>query len=106
MAWVVLVLAGIFEVGWAVCLKYAKGFTQVWPTVGFVVFTVASVGLLGVAMKRLPLGTAYTVWTGIGAIGTVAYGIAFFGEPAGVARLGCIALIVAGLVGLKMLTPG
>lgn len=104
MAWVVLIVAGLFEVGWAVCLKSARGFTQVWPSVGFFVFTTASVYLLGVALKTLPLGTAYTVWTGIGAVGTVVFGIAVFGESADPARLACIGLIVAGIVGLKLLS--
>jgi quaternary ammonium compound-resistance protein SugE len=105
MAWVVLVVAGLFEIGWAVCLKQAQGFTRVWPSVGFAVFTTLSVVLLGVALKSLPLGTAYTVWTGIGAVGTVVVGMLFLGEPADPARLACIALIVAGIVGLKLLSP-
>ncbi len=105
MAWVVLLLAGLFEVGWAVCLKQSRGFTRPWPTAGFLVFTTASVYLLGLALKSLPLGTAYTVWTGIGAVGTVLLGILFLGESAQPARLACIGLIVAGIVGLKLLTP-
>ena len=105
MAWVVLVIAGLFEVGWAVCLKSTKGFSQPWPTFGFVVFMAASVYLLGVALKALPLGTAYTVWTGIGAVGTVVLGIVLFHEPADLRRLACIGLILAGIVGLKLVTP-
>jgi quaternary ammonium compound-resistance protein SugE len=102
MAWVVLVIAGLFEVGWAIGLKYTEGFTRFWPSVGTVVAMVASVLLLGWAMRSLPVGTAYAVWTGIGAIGTVALGILLFGEPATVARLACVALILAGIVGLKV----
>src|SRR4051795_7668441 len=101
MAWVILLFAGLFEVGWAVCLKYTKGFTQPWPTVGFFVCTCASVYLLGVALKTLPLGTAYTVWTGVGSVGTVTLGILLLGEPADFRRLACIGLIIAGMVGLK-----
>lgn len=105
MAWVVLVVAGLFEIGWAVGLKYAEGFTRPWPTVGTAVSLVFSMGLLGVALRTLPLGTAYAVWTGIGTVGTAVLGIALFREPATAARLACIALIVAGIVGLKVLTP-
>lgn len=104
MAWVVLVVAGLLEVGWAIGLKYTDGFTRLWPTVGTVVAMVASVGLLGVAMKSLPVGTAYSVWVGVGAVGTVILGIALFGEPAGAARLVSVTLIVAGIVGLKLAT--
>ena len=105
MAWVVLLVAGLFEVGWAVCLKCAKGFTVLWPSVGFGVFMVASVYLLGVALKSLPLGTAYTTWTGIGAVGSVVFGILAFGESADLRRLACIGLILAGIVGLKLISP-
>jgi quaternary ammonium compound-resistance protein SugE len=105
MAWVVLFVAGLFEVGWAVCLKYTRGFTQPWPTVGFAASMLASLYLLGVALKTLPLGTAYTVWTGVGAVGTVVLGIALLGEPADPRRLACIALILAGIVGLKLVSP-
>lgn len=104
MAWVVLFVAGLFEVGWAVGLKYTHGFTRLWPTVGTAVSLVASMGLLGVALRTLPLGTAYAVWTGIGTIGTAALGVVLFREPATAARLVCIALIVAGIVGLKLVT--
>ena len=102
MAWVVLVVAGLFEVVWAIGLKYTDGFTRLWPSVATVVAMVASVVLLAWAMKTLPVGTAYAVWTGIGAVGTALLGIVLFGEPATFARLACIALIVAGIVGLKL----
>lgn len=105
MAWIILIVAGLFEVGWAVCLKSARGFTRPWPTVGFGVFMLASVVLLGVALRTLPLGTAYAVWTGIGAVGTVLFGIAMLGEPADLPRLACVGLIVAGILGLKLLAP-
>jgi quaternary ammonium compound-resistance protein SugE len=105
MAWVVLLVAGLLEVGWAVCLKSAKGFTVFWPSLGFGVFMAASVYLLGVALKSLPLGTAYTVWTGIGAAGTVVFGVLAFGESADLRRLACIGLILAGIVGLKLISP-
>ena len=102
MAWVILFIAGLFEVAWAIGLKYTEGFTRLWPSVGTVGAMVASVVLLGWAMRTLPVGTAYAVWTGIGAVGTVALGIVLFQEPATAARLGCVALIVAGIVGLKV----
>lgn len=102
MAWVLLVVAGLFEIGWAIGLKYTEGFTRLWPSVGTVVAMTVSVGLLGLAMRTLPVGTAYAVWTGIGALGTVALGIVLFGEPATVARLACAGLILAGIVGLKL----
>ena len=104
MAWVVLLAAGLLEVVWAICLKASKGFSLPWPTVGFAVSMFASVYLLGVALKSLPLGTAYTIWTGIGAVGTVVLGILAFGEPADLRRLACIGLILAGIVGLKMVS--
>lgn len=104
MAWIALVIAGLFEVGWAIGLKYTEGFTRTWPSVWTAAAMVASVVLLGWAMKTLPVGTAYAVWTGIGAVGTAALGIYLFGESADIARLGCIGLIVAGLVGLKMVS--
>ena len=105
MAWVVLVVAGGFEVAWAIGLKYTDGFTRLWPSVGTAAAMVASVVLLAWAMKALPVGTAYAVWTGIGAVGTVILGIALFGEAATLARLACVGLIVAGIVGLKLVTP-
>ena len=102
MAWIILVVAGIFEVGWAIGLKYTAGFTRLWPTVGTVLAMVISLWLLGVAMKSLPVGTAYSVWVGVGAAGTVALGIVLLGEPANAARLISVALIIAGIVGLKL----
>uniref|UniRef100_UPI0035ADAA7C quaternary ammonium compound efflux SMR transporter SugE n=1 Tax=Hylemonella sp. TaxID=2066020 RepID=UPI0035ADAA7C len=102
MAWMILVVAGLFEIGWAIGLKYTEGFTRLWPSVGTVTAMVLSVGLLGLAMRTLPVGTAYAVWTGIGALGTVILGIVLFGEPATVARLICVGLILAGIVGLKL----
>ena len=105
MAWVVLIVAGLLEVGWAVCLKYSNGFTRPWPSVGFAASMFASVYLLGVSLRSLPLGTAYAVWTGVGAIGTVILGIALLGEPADARRLACIGLILAGIVGLKLASP-
>ena len=105
MAWFVLFLAGLFEVGWAVGLKYTEGFTRLWPTVGTAVALIASMTLLGLALRDLPLGTAYAVWTGIGTIGTAVLGMLLFREPATVARLLCMSLIVIGIVGLKVVTP-
>lgn len=105
MAWVVLIVAGLFEIAWAVGLKYAEGFTRLWPSVGVVIALALSMGLLGIALRTLPLGTAYAVWTGIGTVGTAVLGVALFREPATAARLACIGLIVAGIVGLKVLSP-
>jgi quaternary ammonium compound-resistance protein SugE len=102
MAWLLLVLAGLFEVGWAIGLKYTQGFTQLWPTVWTVLAMAISLGLLGIAMKTLPIGTAYAVWVGVGAIGTVLLGIVLFNEPANAARLISVGLIIAGIVGLKL----
>ena len=102
MAWVVLFVAGLLEIGWAVGLKYTAGFTRLWPTVATAVALLASMGLLGVALRTLPLGTAYAVWTGIGTVGTAVLGIVLFREPATAMRLLCIALILAGIVGLKL----
>src|SRR3954465_14882287 len=104
MSWTILVIAGLFEVAWAIGLKYTEGFSRLWPSVGTVAAMAASVVLLGWAMRSLPVGTAYAVWTGIGAVGTVILGIVLFGEPATVARLVCVGLIVAGIVGLKIVT--
>jgi quaternary ammonium compound-resistance protein SugE len=104
MAWLVLLVAGLLEVGWAIGLKYTEGFTRLVPSVLTLVSMVGSVVLLGLALKTLPIGTAYAVWTGIGAVGTALLGIALFGEPATAARLACIGLIVAGIVGLKLVT--
>ena len=105
MAWVVLFVAGLFEIGWAVGLKYTEGFTKLWPTVGTGVSLVLSMALLGWAVKTLPLGTAYAVWTGIGAVGTAIFGIVVLKEPATAARLICLVLIVSGILGLKLFTP-
>ena len=102
MSWLILVIAGLFEIGWAIGLKYTQGFTRLWPTLGTVGAMVISVGLLGVAMRELPVGTAYAVWTGIGAVGTVILGIVMFGDPANAPRLVCVGLIVAGILGLKL----
>ena len=102
MAWLLLVFAGLLEIGWAIGLKYTKGFRELWPTVGTLTAMVASIGLLGLAMRSLPVGTAYAVWTGIGAVGTVLLGIFLFGESTAISRLICVALIVAGIVGLKI----
>jgi len=102
MAWLLLVVAGLLEVGWAIGLKYTEGFTRPLPTVATVAAMVASVGLLGVAMKTLPVGTAYAVWVGVGAVGTAALGMVLFQEPATVGRLVSLGLIVAGIVGLKL----
>lgn len=104
MAWIILLFAGLAEVGWAVGLKYTAGFTRLWPTLGTVAAMVVSLLLLGLALKTLPLGTAYAIWTGIGTIGTVVLGILLFGESAALLRLACIGLIVAGIVGLKLVT--
>tara|TARA_R110002050_G_scaffold221534_2_gene357394 strand:- start:251 stop:562 length:312 start_codon:yes stop_codon:yes gene_type:complete len=101
MPWLLLVLAGLFEITWAVGLKFTDGFTRLWPSVGTGVALVISFGLLGLAAKSLPIGTAYAIWTGIGAAGTVICGIVFLGEPMTTARLVCVGLIVAGVVGLK-----
>ncbi|ACG76654.1 small multidrug resistance protein [Phenylobacterium zucineum HLK1] len=104
MAWVILFVAGLFEVAWAVGLKYTEGFTRIGPTIFTAVSLAASMGLLGMAVRSLPLGTAYAIWTGIGALGTVILGIVLFKEPATVARLFCVGLILAGIVGLKLVT--
>ncbi|MEX0959248.1 MAG: quaternary ammonium compound efflux SMR transporter SugE [Burkholderiales bacterium] len=105
MAWFVLFLAGLFEIGWAIGLKYTDGFTRLWPSFWTFIAMVVSVVLLGLAMRTLPVGTAYAVWTGIGSVGTVILGIFLFGESAAVLRLLCIVLIVAGILGLKLVTP-
>ena len=104
MAWLLLLIAGLLEVGWAVGLKYTEGFTRLVPSVLTLVSMTASVGMLGLALKTLPMGTAYAVWTGIGAVGTAILGIVLFGDPAGAARIACITLIVTGIVGLKLAT--
>ena len=105
MNWAILVVAGIFEVGWAIGLKYTEGFTRLWPSVWTVLAMIISLGLLGIAMKTLPVGTAYSVWVGVGAVGTVVLGIVLLGESASLARVISVPLIVAGIVGLKLSTP-
>lgn len=105
MSWVLLVVAGLLEVAWAVGLKYTDGFSRLLPSVLTLAAMAASVGLLGLALRQLPLGTAYAVWTGIGTVGTAIVGMLLLGEPAGALRLLSIGLIVAGIVGLKLLTP-
>lgn len=102
MAWIYLVIAGLFEIGWAIGLKYTDGFSRLWPTLWTAGSMLASIVLLGVALKTLPVGTGYAVWTGIGAVGTAILGIYLLGEPATAMRLGSIALIVAGIIGLKL----
>ena len=106
MAWLLLVLAGLFEVGWAIGLKYTDGFTRLWPTIGTVLAMVVSLGLLGIAMKSLPVGTSYAVWVGVGAVGTAVLGIVLLGEVVNAGRLVSLGLIIAGIVGLKIATPG
>jgi len=103
MAWLLLFVAGLCEVAWAITLKYTEGFTRLWPSVGVFTGGIISVYLLGMASKQLPIGTAYAVWTGIGAVGTALLGIAIFNEPRTALRLGCIALIVAGIIGLRLI---
>jgi len=105
MPWFILFLAGLMEIGWAVGLKYTDGFTKFWPTIATAVALVASMGLLGLALRSLPLGTAYAVWTGIGTVGTATLGILLFREPPSVVRLLCIAMILAGIIGLKVVSP-
>ncbi|GAB3091126.1 quaternary ammonium compound efflux SMR transporter SugE [Lysobacter terrae] len=105
MSWIILVLAGLFEIAWAIGLKYTEGFTRLWPSVGTVAAMAVSLGLLGVAMKSLPVGTAYAVWVGVGAVGTVILGIVLFDEPLNALRVGSVVLIVLGLIGLKLATP-
>lgn len=102
MSWIILVFAGLFEVGWAVGLKYTDGFSKPLPTALTIAAMAVSLGLLGLAMKELPLGTAYAIWTGVGAVGTVIAGIILFGESMALFRLASVALIIAGLIGLKI----
>ena len=104
MAWGLLFIAGLFEVGWAVGLKYTEGFTRLWPSVWTAIAAVASLALLGLSVRTLPLGTAYAIWTGIGTVGTAILGVVLFKEPATAMRLVCIVLIMAGIVGLKLTT--
>ena len=105
LPWAALIVAGLFEVGWAIGLKYTDGFTRLWPTVATVASMILSLGLLGLAIKFLPVGTAYAVWVGVGAVGTATLGMAFLGEAMNAGRVVSLALIVAGIVGLKLATP-
>jgi quaternary ammonium compound-resistance protein SugE len=105
MSWIYLVLAGLLEVAWAAGLKYTEGFTRPIPTAFTLLAMLLSVGMLGLALRHLPLGTAYAVWTGIGTIGTAIFGMMMLGEPAGALRIGSIGLIALGIAGLKLLTP-
>lgn len=105
MAWTTLVVAGLFEIGWAIGLKYTDGFSRPLPTALTLLAMAISVALLGLAAKALPIGTAYAVWVGIGALGTALLGILLFREPADAARLACLALILVGVIGLKLVTP-
>jgi len=102
MSWLILVIAGGFEIAWAIGLKYTDGFTRPWPSIGTLGAMLVSIVLLGMAMKELPVGTAYAVWTGVGAVGTALLGIYLFGDPASVARLACLAMIAGGIIGLKL----
>lgn len=106
MAWFLLIIAGLLEVGWAIGLKYSDGFSRLWPSVGTVAALIVSIWLLGIAAKTLPIGTAYSVWVGIGSVGTVALGIALLGEEVNAMRLGSVALIIIGIICLKLATPG
>jgi quaternary ammonium compound-resistance protein SugE len=105
MAWLLLVIAGLFEVGWAIGLKYTQGLTRLWPTLATVAAMIVSVVLLGLAMKSLPVGTSYAVWVGVGAVGTALLGMVLFGEPANLGRLVSLGLILAGIIGLKLSSP-
>jgi quaternary ammonium compound-resistance protein SugE len=104
-AWLALLLAGLLEVGWALGLKYSDGLTRFWPSVATVAAIVCSFALLGLSLKLVPFGTAYALWTGIGAAGTVIVGMVAFGEPTGALRVGCLVLIITGMVGLKLVSP-
>lgn len=104
MAWVYLIIAGLLEIGWAIGLKYTDGFTRLWPSVATIIGMLFSFGLLSIALKTIPVGTGYAVWTGIGAAGTAIIGMMFLGEPRDIGRLLCLGLIVAGVLGLKLLT--
>ena len=105
MAWIYLLLAGVFEIGFAIGLKYTEGFTRLWPSVMTVIAAAISLWLLTQALRAIPVGTAYAIWTGIGAVGVAILGMVLFGEPRGIARIASILLIVAGIAGLKLLTP-
>lgn len=105
LSWLLLILAGIFEVGWAIGLKYTEGFTRLWPSIGTGAAMIVSLGLLGIAMRALPVGTAYAVWVGVGAVGTVILGIVLLGDSANTLRLVSVGFIIAGIIGLKLATP-
>lgn len=105
MAWLILFIAGLLEIAWAIGLKYTEGFTRLWPSVWTLVALVASFVLLGLAMKSLPVGTAYSIWVGIGAVGTVILGVFLFHEPTNLLRILSVCLILAGVIGLKLSTP-
>ena len=105
MAWVLLLLAGLLEVGWAIGLKYTQGFTKLWPSVGTISAMIVSFLLLSRALRVIPVGTGYAVWTGIGAVGTVIVGMAFLGEPRDTGRILCLVLILSGIIGLKAISP-
>jgi len=104
MNWIILIVAGLFEVGWAIGLKYTEAFTRLWPTVWTIIAMIVSLALLGIAMKGLPVGTAYSIWVGVGAVGTVILGIVLLGESASLTRMISVALIIAGIIGLKLST--
>ncbi len=103
MSWFILFIAGLFEIAWAIGIKYTEGWTRLWPSVLTVIAMVASFYFLSLALKHLPMGTAYAVWTGVGTVGTVVYGIVFFKEPTDILRIACIMLIIFGIVGLRIL---
>ncbi|KAB2875127.1 MAG: quaternary ammonium compound efflux SMR transporter SugE [Pseudorhodoplanes sp.] len=105
MAWLALLVAGLLEIAWALGLKYSDGFTRLWPSVATLAAIAASFAFMAAALKSVPFGTAYAVWTGIGAAGSVLAGMILFNEPADLARLGCLVLIVTGIVGIKIVTP-
>jgi quaternary ammonium compound-resistance protein SugE len=102
MAWIYLLIAGLLEIGWAIGLKFSDGFSRLWPSLATIVAMILSLGFLALAIRELPVGTAYAMWTGIGTVGTVMLGISLFGEPANAARLACMGLIFAGIIGLKL----
>jgi quaternary ammonium compound-resistance protein SugE len=104
MAWTLLIIAGLFEIGWAIGLKYTDGFTRLWPSLWTAAAMVISVVLLGIALRTIPVGTGYAVWTGVGAVGTAILGIILLGDPATWPRIACIALIISGIVGLKLVS--
>ncbi len=104
MSWVYLIIAGIFEFGWAVGLKYTNGFARLWPSIGTVALMILSFFLLSLALRTIPVGTGYSIWTGIGAAGTAIFGIVFFGESREIGRIVCVFLIISGIIGLKIFT--